>query len=167
MADQIERQWRKHANWLTKIITSDRGDFNDRRQILCPFRGTFRTAQNPRTLLLSVASFTFSLHSQVNPNRTHFETLALVQFLFCTAALALGHLQSQSLRSHSARSASLSRKLCIWAFRVLPEELVEKSKPCPLDPSADGCGSFCTPAEERWGLATGQLRHKTSHSVSF
>ncbi len=79
------------------------------------------------------------LHSQVNPNRTHFETLALVQF--SVRRLSLSGRERQSLRSHSARSASLSRKLCIWAFRVLPEELVEKSKPCPLDPSAEGWGS--------------------------
>lgn len=161
MADQIERQWRKHTNLTNRNnCESDQGDFNDRRQILCLFRGTFRTAHNPRTLLLSVASFTFSLHSQVNPNRTHFQTLVLFQALSCA------HLQSQSLQSHSARSASLSRKLCIWAFRVLPEELVEKSKPCPLDPSAEGCGSVRLPKRDEDWLLEAEAQD-CSHSVSF
>lgn len=107
--------------WLTKIIKSDQGDFNDRRQILCLFRGTFRTAHNPRTLLLSVASFTFSLHSQVNPNRRHFQWLVLVRFLCCTAALSL---------ARALASTKSLASITFSAVRFSIQEVVHKSVSC-------------------------------------
>lgn len=78
---------------------------------------------------------------------------------------ARSHLQSHSLQSHSARSASLSRKLCIRAFRVWPEELVEKSKPCPLDPSAEGCGSVRLPKKDEDWLLEAEAQDCSSQCV--